>query len=127
MKQAYGHSLLELVLVIVSTGALAAVSLPRIIDAAGGTQQAATESLAAVLGSAAVMNFTKEKAIAMSAQPIADCRDAAALADDGALPAGYHIAAAPIAGVEGASLNCTLLGPADSRASFRAIKVDPTS
>lgn len=124
MKTVRGSSLIEMVLVIVTSGAVAAVTVPRFIDTAFEEQNAATASLAAVLGSASVMNFAKEKAAAMSGAPIADCQHTAALLDEGMLPGGYHVHERAIPGEEGASMSCTLSGPRTTVAYFRAIKVD---
>lgn len=127
MKRLSGFSLVEMALVIATSGMVAAVAAPRFIDVAGDTQKAATESLAALLNSASVMNFAKERAEAMSGIEVTACNDAARLLEDASLLTDYRIASATIGGEEGASVDCTLHGPDHTTAHFRAIKVDPTS
>lgn len=127
MKQKRGFGLIDMVLVVVTAGGVAAMSVPHLVDMSEQTQNAATASLAALLESASLMNFTKEKAAAMSGMPIADCGDTAALLEEGALPPGYRIAGRAISGEEGAALICTLIGPGRTSAKFNAIKVDASS
>ena len=127
MKKLSGFSLVEMALVIATSGMVAAVAVPRFIDVAGDTQKAATESLAALLNSASVMNFAKERAEAMSGVAVTACDDAGRLLEDASLLSGYRIASATIDGEEGTSVDCTLHGPDHTAAHFRAIKVDPTS
>lgn len=127
MKKRSGFSLVEMALVIATSGMIAAVAVPRFIDVAGDTQKAATESLAALLNSASVMNFAKERAEAMSGVAVTGCNDTAHLLEDASLLTGYHIVSATIGGEEGASVDCTLHGPDNTTAHFRAVKVDPTS
>lgn len=126
-KKWAGSGLLGMVLVIATGGMLGTVSVPRFIDIAGDTRMAATESLAALLNSASIMNFAKEQAEAMSGSEVASCDDVSRLLEDPSLLAGYQIGGATLAGAEGATVNCSLRGPGDTTAQFRAIKVDPSS
>src|SRR3569623_2620300 len=126
MNKMLGFSLIELVLTIVAGGVMAAAAVPHLADVSGAAQKEATASVAAVLASASVMNYTKEKAAAMSAMPIADCSDVAALYEGGVLPDGYDITAAAIPGEAGASVSCAVHEPRATVSSFRAIRVDPT-
>lgn len=126
-KKWAGSGLLGMVLVIATGGMLGTVSVPRFIDIAGDTRMAATESLAALLNSASIMNFAKEQAEAMSGSEVASCADVGRLLEDPSLLAGYQIGGAILAGEEGATVNCSLRGPGDTTARFRAIKVDPSS
>lgn len=56
IKNQQGFTLIELVMIIVILGILAAVAIPRFIDLAGHAQQAAVQGLAGSLASASAMN-----------------------------------------------------------------------
>lgn len=56
-KGQQGFTLIELVMVIVILGILAAVAIPRFIDLAGNAQQAAVQGVAGSLASASAINY----------------------------------------------------------------------
>lgn len=105
MRHQSGFTLVELVMVIVLIGVLAAVGLPKYIDMKGDARQNALNSVAGSLGVASATNQAARTANGNHGIPIADCTDVAN-ALNGGLPDGYDITPAPIA--PGASVNCTL-------------------
>jgi len=62
MKKTHkGFTLIELVIVIVILGILAAVAIPKFVDLSGEASTAATEGVAATLSSATSINYAKRK------------------------------------------------------------------
>lgn len=95
IKKTSGFTLIELVMVIVILGVLAAVSLPKFMDLSDQAHRASQDSIAGALSSASVANFAAFK-VGQAYTPL----NAAMLANPGvrlspllganyALPAGY--------------------------------------
>jgi prepilin-type N-terminal cleavage/methylation domain-containing protein len=123
-----GFTLIELVMVIVIIGVLAAVAIPKFVDLSGDANQAATNGMAGALSSAASINYAARKANASNGIAVADCQDAAKAlqtyssgAYTTALPTGYTITSAAIAA--NASASCTVNGPGSKTANFTAIGI----
>lgn len=100
MKKANsGFTLIELVVVIVILGILAAVAVPKFFDLSGEADQAAVSGVAGALSSASSINFAAKKAGSSSAVNISTATvcDSATLGAimQGGIPSGYTIANAP--------------------------------
>ena len=108
MKQVQrGFTLIELVMVIVILGVLAAVAIPKFVDLRGDAVLASTQGIAGGLSSASSVNFATRSVRGNTTASVAitNCTDVAN-ALQSTLPAGYAITAAAVAA--GTTVECTL-------------------
>ena len=95
MKKAQqGFTLIELVMVIVILGVLAAVAIPKFIDLKGDASAASVSGVAGALSSGSAINYAVYAAKG-TATAVTTCGGASALLQGGAFPSGGGSYTAP--------------------------------